>query len=69
VLATEEDVFVHGIAGGVRFCKNFAAGAVPIELAANLGNAATIRVVAVSYAIGSFDFAFRIPGVGKCSVA
>ncbi len=46
-LAAEVDVVGHGVAGGIRFGEDFAAGAVPIELAAHLGDTTTVAVIQI----------------------
>jgi hypothetical protein len=45
------------------FGEDFAAGAVPIELAAGLGDAAAGAVVEIGDASGGFDLAFGVVGV------
>jgi hypothetical protein len=44
-LAAKEDVLVEGVAGGIGLGQDFAARAVPVELAVNLGDAAAIATV------------------------
>ena len=43
---------------------NFAPGAVPIELAADFGDATTVAVIQVVQAATRREMAFRIPSVG-----
>src|SRR5690242_13416803 len=67
-LAAEEDEFVLGIAKGVGFGEDFAAGAVPIELAVGFGDAAAGGVVEIGDARGGFHLAFGVIAVGDSTV-
>jgi hypothetical protein len=67
--ACEENVFVKSGAGRIGFGEDFAAGAIPIELAADLGSATTGAVVKIGHAVGAFDFAFGVVGVCVSAVA
>ena len=67
-LAAKENVFVQGVARGIGFGEDFAAGAVPIELAARFGNAATGAVVEVVDATSGFDLRFGVVRIATGAV-
>jgi hypothetical protein len=67
-LATEVNVLVGEIAGGIGFVEDFCAGAVPVEFAAGFLEAIAVAVVRVSDTGGSLDLAFGVPGVGVVSI-
>lgn len=58
--AAKEDVFVESVSVLVSLCQDFAARAVPVELAAGFGNAAAAAVVSIGDTGGGFDLAFRV---------
>jgi len=62
-LAAEKDKFGSGVAGGIGFGEDFAAGAVPVELTVGLGDAAAVAVIKIIYAVGRFQLAFAVPDV------
>jgi len=66
--AAEENVFGGGVAGGVGFGKDVAAGAVPIELAADFRGAAAVAVIGVSDSTGRLQLTLAVPGVGVDAV-
>src|SRR5258708_2889620 len=68
-LASEEYVFGGGVARGVGFGEDVAAGAVPVKRAAGLGDATAIAVVEVVHTRRSSELAFGIPTVGVDAVA
>ena len=62
--SSEEDVFGSGVAGSIGFREDFAARAIPVELAASLGHAPARTVVKVGDASGGLDLAFRVKRIG-----